>query len=81
MPDLIVCDFYTRVGAEIFPKISEVADQLKIPTVLNVPGMVDMCHKIGNIENLDKILNFFSIFSKIGMSGVFDMNNAKSYCG
>lgn len=54
-PDLIVCDIITRIGVVI-------ADELNIPTVINVPGMVDMFHLWG-------------------MSGVIDMNNARSCCG
>ena len=39
-PDLIVCDFYTRVGVEI-------ADELGIPSVINMPGMLEMIHSFG----------------------------------
>ena len=39
-PDVIVCDFYTRVGVEI-------ADELGIPSVINIPGMLEMCNNFG----------------------------------
>ena len=32
-PDLVVCDFWSRVGVEA-------ADELGIPSVINCPGMI-----------------------------------------
>jgi len=39
-PDVVVCDFYTRVGCEA-------ADELGIPSVVNVPGLIQMCNDWG----------------------------------
>lgn len=39
-PDIIVCDFFTRVGVHI-------ADDLKIPCVVNVPGLISFRDNCG----------------------------------
>lgn len=39
-PDIIVCDFFTRVGVHI-------ADELKIPCVINIPGLMSFWDTCG----------------------------------
>ena len=39
-PELIVCDYFTRVGAEI-------ADDMGIPCVINTPGLLNFMDEYG----------------------------------
>ena len=46
MPDIIVCDFWTK---EALP----IADELGIPSVVNLPGMLQMLREHGWFGTFD----------------------------